>query len=66
MVNAIVSSYQQTLLLQQLRSLLLAKSEHAPLGVSHRRSPAPAQWPLSRLRPQMLAFGTPIAIKEGC
>ena len=64
--NAIASSYKQTLLLQQLRSSLLAKSEHAPLGVSPRRSPPPPQLPLSRLRPQVLASGTSIAIKEGC
>jgi hypothetical protein len=64
-VNAIASSYQQTLYPQLLRSLLLAKSEHAPLGVSHRSSPPPAQWPLSRSRSQVVAAGNPNGSQGG-
>jgi len=64
-VNAIASSYQQTLHPQQLRSLLLAKSEHAPPGVSHRCRHLPAQWPLSRSRPQVLASGDPHGYQGG-
>lgn len=64
-VDAIASSYQQTLQPQPLRSLLTAKSEHAPLDVSHRSSPPPAQWPLSRSRPQVLASGDPHGYQGG-
>lgn len=65
-VNASASTHQQTLHPQQLRSLLLAVSEHDPPGVSHRCRNPPAQWPLSRSLPQVLTAGGPHGHQGGC
>ena len=65
MVNASASSHQENLLPQQPRTSLLAKSEHAPPGISQRSSPPPTQLLLSRSRPQVLAAGDPQGYQGG-
>ena len=65
MVNASASSHQKTLRPEQPRTSLLAKSEHAPPGISQRSSSPPTQLLLSRSRPQVLAAGDPHGYQGG-
>ena len=64
-INASVSSHQKTLRPEQPRTSLLAKSEHAPPGISQRSSSPPTQLLLSRSRPQVLAAWDPQGYQGG-